>query len=34
MGRGFLVLRLSGDQIVEEFREENGNLCWRRGGGG
>jgi len=29
---GFLVLRLSGNQIVEEFRDENGNLCWQRGG--
>jgi hypothetical protein len=27
---GFLVLRLRDDQIVEEFRDENGNLRWRR----
>ena len=27
---GFLVLRLSGNQIVEEFRDENGNLRWQR----
>ena len=27
---GFLMLRLSGDQLVEEFRDENGNLRWRR----
>ena len=27
---GFLVLRLRGDQIVEEFRDENGNLRWQR----
>ena len=26
---GFLLLRLSGNQIVEEFRDENGNLRWR-----
>jgi hypothetical protein len=26
---GFLVLRLRGDQIVEEFLDENGNLRWR-----
>ena len=26
---GFLVLRLRGDQIVEEFRDENGNLRWQ-----
>jgi len=26
---GFLVLRLRGDQIVEEFVDENGNLRWR-----
>lgn len=27
---GFLVLRLSADRIVEEFRDENGNLRWQR----
>ncbi len=27
---GFLLLRLRGDQIVEEFRDENGNLRWQR----
>ena len=27
---GFLVLRLNGNQIAEEFRDENGNLRWRR----
>ncbi|HVA84043.1 MAG TPA: metallophosphoesterase [Candidatus Binataceae bacterium] len=27
---GFLVLRLSGNQLVEEFRDENGNLRWQR----
>jgi len=27
---GFLVLRLRGDQIVEEFRDESGNLRWQR----
>ena len=27
---GFLMLRLRGDQIVEEFRDENGNLRWQR----
>jgi hypothetical protein len=26
---GFLVLRLRGDQIVEEFLDENGNLRWQ-----
>ena len=27
---GFLVLRLSADKIVEEFRDETGNLRWQR----
>ena len=27
---GFLMLRLRGDQIVEEFRDENGDLRWQR----
>jgi hypothetical protein len=27
---GFLVLRLSADQLVEEFRDETGNLRWQR----
>ena len=27
---GFLVLRLSGDRIVEEFRDENGAVRWQR----
>ena len=27
---GFLVLRLSGDQIVEEYRDETGILRWQR----
>ncbi len=27
---GFLMLRLSGDRIVEEFRDETGNLRWQR----
>lgn len=27
---GFLMLRLRGDQLVEEFHDENGNLRWQR----
>jgi hypothetical protein len=27
---GFLVLRLHGDQIVEEFRDETGTRRWQR----
>jgi len=27
---GFLVLRLSGDRIIEEFRDENGAVRWQR----
>jgi hypothetical protein len=27
---GFLVLRLGGDKLVEEFHDENGNLRWPR----
>jgi hypothetical protein len=27
---GFLMLRLSGNQLVEEFHDENGNLRWHR----